>query len=232
MSSEKKTNYQVEAFERMLEGKGFTAKQLFLLSIEAAKEPFRTGLSNLNGPMGYALRRLYYKRKFKHLGKNCILDIGLKIISPENISVGEYTWIDRYAAIYSMFGEIKIGKRIHISPNCIINCGEEGVELEDYVGLSTGAHVYGHTQAPVKNMRMSGPMVPNRYKAVKEGKVRLLKDSFLGAYSLVMPGVTIGEGAVIGAHSIVTKDIPDWSIAVGCPAKVVGKRDKLDLPEL
>ncbi len=225
-------NYQKDAFERMLEGKGFTPQQLLRLSLDALKEPFLTGLNYLNGPAGFALRRLYYKTVMKSVGKNCIFDVGLKVINPKNISIGEYTWIDRYAALYGTFGEIKIGKRIHISPNCIISPGEMGLEIEDYVGLSTGCHVYGHTQAPVKNMRMSGPMVPERYKAVKEGKVRLLKDSFLGTYSIVLPGVTIGEGAVIGAHSIVNKDIPDWSIAVGCPAKVVGKRDKLDLPEL
>lgn len=227
-----KRNHQREAFERMLEGKGFTAGQLARLSIDALKEPFLTVLSHLNGPAGMALRRLYYKSVMKSVGKNVLFDVGLKVLCPENISIGEYTWIDRYAALYATFGEIKIGKRIHISPNCIISPGEMGLELEDYVGISTGCHVYGHTQAPVKNMRMSGPMIPERYKAVKEGKVRMLRDSFLGTYTIVLPGVTIGEGAVVGAHSVVTKDIPDWSIAVGCPAQVVGKRDKLDLPEL
>jgi acetyltransferase-like isoleucine patch superfamily enzyme len=227
-----KRNHQKEAFERMLEGKGFTAGQLLRLSVGAIKEPFLTILNHLNGPAGYALRRLYYKSNMRSVGKNCIFDVGLKILNPSEISIGEYTWIDRYSSLFATFGEIKIGKRIHISPYSVISPGEMGLELEDYVGISTGCHVYGHTQAPVNNMRMSGPMVPERYKAVKEGKVRMLKDSFLGAYTIVLPGVTIGEGAVIGAHSIVNRDIPDWSIAAGCPAKVIGQRDKLDLPEL
>lgn len=227
-----KKDHQIEAFERMLEGKSFTVKQLMMLSVDALFEPFLSIMSHLNGPAGYAIRRFYYKAKMNQVGKNCIFDVGLKVINPQNISIGEYTWIDRYAALYASFGELKIGKRIHISPYSIVSPGEMGIELEDYVGISTGCHIYGHTQAPVKNMRMSGPMVPNKYKAVKEGKVRMLKDSFLGAYTIVLPGVTIGEGAVIGAHSIVNKDIPNWSIAAGCPAKVISTRERLDLPDL
>lgn len=51
--------------------------------------------------------------------------------------------------------------------------------------------------------------------------VHICKGAHVGMGTIVMPGVTIGEGAIIGAGSIVTKDIPAWSVAVGCPAKVV-----------
>lgn len=53
------------------------------------------------------------------------------------------------------------------------------------------------------------------------GEVVLKKGCQLGIGSIIMPGVTIGEGAVIGSGAVVTKDIPDWCIAVGVPAKVV-----------
>ena len=54
----------------------------------------------------------------------------------------------------------------------------------------------------------------------------------LPKYSKALPGVTIGEGAVIGASSVVNKDIPPWSIAVGSPAKVIGTRDKVTVPDI
>ena len=57
-----------------------------------------------------------------------------------------------------------------------------------------------------------------RYKV---GKIHLNKGCMIGMESLIMPGVTIGEGAIIGAYSLVTKDIPEWTIASGCPAKVI-----------
>lgn len=55
----------------------------------------------------------------------------------------------------------------------------------------------------------------------KTGAIVIGKGCSVGTATLVMPGVKIGEGAIVGAGSLVTKDIPAWSIAVGCPAKVV-----------
>ena len=55
----------------------------------------------------------------------------------------------------------------------------------------------------------------------KVGKIRLCKGCSTGTGTLIMPGVTIGEGAIIGAGSLVTKDIPAWTVATGRPAKVV-----------
>ena len=51
--------------------------------------------------------------------------------------------------------------------------------------------------------------------------VTLKKGCQLGMGSIVMPGVTVGEGAIVGARSVVTKDIPAWTIAAGSPAKVI-----------
>ena len=51
--------------------------------------------------------------------------------------------------------------------------------------------------------------------------VHICKGVHIGMGSIIMPGVTIGEGAIIGAGAVVTKDIPAWTIAAGCPAKVI-----------
>ena len=58
-------------------------------------------------------------------------------------------------------------------------------------------------------------------KMVKEGKVILKKNCRIGSHSVIMPGVTVGENSIIGAFSFVNKDIPDNTIAVGVPAKVI-----------
>jgi acetyltransferase-like isoleucine patch superfamily enzyme len=55
----------------------------------------------------------------------------------------------------------------------------------------------------------------------KEGKVIIKDGAHIGIGAIIMPGVTIGKGAIIGAGSVVTKDIPDYSIALGSPAKVI-----------
>jgi acetyltransferase-like isoleucine patch superfamily enzyme len=55
----------------------------------------------------------------------------------------------------------------------------------------------------------------------KKGEIKLCKGCSTGTGSIIMPGVTIGEGAIVGAGSLVTKDIPAWTIATGRPAKVI-----------
>lgn len=225
-------NFQRRAFENMLEGGRMSVRQILGLGATALLDPLRLLINYTPGPAGYGIRRIYYGRVLKSLGRNCILDVGLRVDGGTNISVGEYTWIDAYTKLSAMFGPISIGRRIHISPFCVIGSGPEGIEIQDYVGLSTGCHIYGHTEMPKEGKRMSGPMIPWRFKAFGSGRVVLEKDSFLGAYSIVFPGVTIGEGAVVGANSIVTKDIPPWSIAVGTPARVIGKRDMVTVPDI
>ena len=224
-------DFRRHAFENMLENP-IPLKHKVRLGAYALLDPFRMVMDYMPGPAGYAIRRIIYGLMFKSMGKNCILDVGLIIVGARNITVGEYTWIDSYTRMTALFGPITVGKRIHISPFCVMLSGSEGIELHDYVGLSTGCHIYGHTEMPKDGKRMSGPMIPWRYKAFGSGRVILEKDSFLGAYSIVLPGVTIGEGAVIGASSIVNKDVPPWSIAVGAPAKVIGKRDKVTVPDI
>ena len=79
---------------------------------------------------------------------------------------------------------------------------------------------------------MSGPMIPWRYKSFFSGRVVLEKDSVLGANSVVLPGVTIGEGAVVCPGSIITRDVPPWVIAAGVPTKFIGKREKVTVPDI
>lgn len=68
--------------------------------------------------------------------------------------------------------------------------------------------------------------IPKYQDIIKYGKINVEKRTFIGARSIIMPGVTIGERCVIGAGSIVTSDIPDGCVAVGSPAKVIMKTEE------
>ena len=68
-------------------------------------------------------------------------------------------------------------------------------------------------------------MLPNK-KAQKKNGTIIKKGAYLGTHTVVLPGVTIGEYAIIGACSLVTKDVPAYSLAMGTPAKVVKKFPK------
>ena len=225
-------DFHRKTFEKMLEGKPIPLLRLIRMATTACFDPLRLFATHMPGPLGYGMRRFLFARTLKKVGKNCIFDVGLRIISGRNISVGEYTWIDAYTSLGALFGAISIGKRVHIAPHSIINAGIDGVEIQDYVAIGAGSQIYGHSEMPKEGKRMSGPMIPWRYKAYTSGKVTLKKDCFLGPRSIILPGVTVGEGAVVGAGSVINCDVAPWTIVFGTPARVIGKRESVTVPDI
>jgi len=105
---------------------------------------------------------------------------------------------------------MKIGKNCHISQKAIPDpLLPELIEFEDGSGCGIGAKLLTHNAMNINHGSFSF------------GPIKICKNARIGAYSLVLPGVTIGEGSIIGAHSVVADDIPPYSIAHGSPAKVV-----------
>ena len=109
----------------------------------------------------------------------------------KDVFVGSQVWID--AGHADLF---EIGDRSHLDARCIVLCHKR--DLSNYY-VGDDYHKLPYKTAPVK----------------------IGKGCSIGTDTLLMPGVTIGDGAIVGAGSLVTKDIPAWTIAIGRPAKVV-----------
>ncbi len=118
-----------------------------------------------------------------------------------------------------------VGKNVFIGDNVKVDAGHS-----DLIILEENAHVAGGCRLLCHQRDLSNYYVGDDYAKLpyKLGKVILKKGSLVGMNSFVMPGVTVGEGAIVGAGSMVTKDIPAWTIAVGRPAKVVKQIKKRD----
>ncbi|MBI5074991.1 MAG: acyltransferase [Nitrospirae bacterium] len=114
----------------------------------------------------------------------------------------KYNWLIQHK------DNLKLGYKTDIGAFTYINA-KHGVVIEDYVQL--GSHCSIYSISTIDN---------------KIGQVLLKKNCKIGSHSVIMPGVTVGENAVIGAFSFVNKNIPDNATAVGVPAKVVKKRKK------
>lgn len=162
--------------------------------------------------------------KFKFLGANVKIYELAKLIRPEVISIGEGTQIDDFALINGGRGII-LGRYNHICSFVSIVGGGELV-TGDYVGIAAGCRILTGTHHYGDGMRMVSN-VPREQQHIIVGKIVLGKDVFLGSNAIVYPNVTIGEGAMIGAGSLVDKDIPPWTINVGVPTRVVGERPKV-----
>ena len=114
----------------------------------------------------------------------------------------KYNWIVQHVDKFQLGYKTDIGSYTYINAKC-------GVIIEDFVQIGSNCSIY------------SVSTIDN-----KEGKVILKKNCKIGSHSVVMPGVTIGENAVVGAFSFVNKDIPDDVVAVGVPAKVIKRNNE------
>jgi acetyltransferase-like isoleucine patch superfamily enzyme len=116
--------------------------------------------------------------------------------------------------------KISIGKRVVIRPGTMLHADTRekgaGIIIEDDVLIGSGVHIYVDTH------RFDDPVVPiidQGFLASQE--VVLRKGCWIGANSIILPSVTIGANAVIGAGSVVTKNIPGGVLAAGNPAKII-----------
>lgn len=112
----------------------------------------------------------------------------------------------------------QVGKNVFIGSKVWIDSGHaDMIILEDHVHIAGECTILCH-QRNLRNYSIGDDYAKLGYRIEK---VHLKKGCLIGQRTMVMPGVTIGEGAIIGAYSLVTKDIPPWTIATGRPAKVV-----------
>ncbi|KQB41560.1 acyltransferase [Flavobacterium aquidurense] len=130
------------------------------------------------------------------LSKNVKLNYGV-VLQPGywEISVGENSIINHYSCLY---GDIKIGSNVMIAP---------------HVMLAGGYHNTSRIDIPIM-LQGDG----------SKGPIVIEDDVWIGANCVIMDGVTIGKGSVIGAGSVVTKDIQPYKIAFGNPAKIFKSR--------
>ena len=113
---------------------------------------------------------------------------------------------------------VKIGKKTHIARLVSFDDrNPELIEIGQGVAITTGVMILCHQRDLSKYKHgmyaMHCPFI--------EGKVIIKDGAHIGIGAIIMPGVTIGEGAIIGAGAVVTTNIPDYSVAVGVPAKVI-----------
>ena len=111
-----------------------------------------------------------------------------------------------------------VGKGVFIGDYVHVDCGHaDMITIEDSVSVASGVRLLCH-QRDFSNFCVGDDYMKLGY-VIKP--IILKKGCLVGMESFVMPGVTIGEGAIVGAGSLVTKDIPAWTIAAGRPAKVI-----------
>lgn len=170
-----------------------------------------------------AIERYYWILRTKCMGlksngkKSCIFK-PMQVDNPTGISLGDEVFVGHYSWLIGASSPADIG--LHIGNNCVIGhfahivatkqvIIEDGVLAADKVFITDCTHSYLDVNLPVSEQEIlfSGPV------SIGEG-------SWLGE-NVCVCGVSIGKHCVVGANSVVTKDLPDYCVAVGAPAKII-----------
>lgn len=170
-----------------------------------------------------SLKNLIARLKLKSCGKYLDISNKARLVNLKYVDIGDSFIMDEFAEICcnpinnEIVPSLVIGNNVHLSKHCCIGCSnkivlENDVRLAPYCHITDRNHVYTDVNIPIWRQTSESP-----------GPVIIGQQTWLGFGVQVMPGVSIGKHCVIAAGSIVTKDIPDYSVAIGSPAKVIKK---------
>jgi dTDP-4-amino-4,6-dideoxy-D-glucose acyltransferase len=166
---------------------------------------------------------------FASVGENVAIDSGARFYGAERISIGSNVRIDAFVILSAGAGGIVIGDHCHLSLGAAL-LGAARIEVGSFVNLSARTTVYSSNDDYLGHA-LTGPTVPERLRRVTHAPVTIADHVIVGAGSVLLPGVTIGRGAAVGALSLVKRDVAPLTIVAGSNATVVGQR-RADFLEL
>lgn len=161
---------------------------------------------------------------FRSLGERVSISRKASLYNPAAISVGDAVRIDDFCVLAGGSG-ISLGSYVHLGCFSAL-FGGAGIVMEDFSGLSARVLVYSESD-DYTGHSLTNPTLPPRFRPrLSRGKVVLGRHVIVGASSTLLPGVVLGEGAAVGAHSLVTKSCEAWWIYFGVPAKKLKRRSR------
>lgn len=194
------------------------------LSREQISEAFSQHVTGAS-PIDELMRRICLRALVKQFGSGVNIRKGVSVIHPETFEIGDGVFFGEQSIIQGRFdGRCVIGKGVWIGPQSYLDARD--LVLEDYVGWGPGAKVLGseHTGDPVD--------VPLIQTDLRIAPVRICAWADIGVNAIILPGVTVGRGAIVGAGAVVTQDVPDFARVAGVPARIIGWSKKQDAAKL
>ncbi len=138
-----------------------------------------------------------YLKSLPNHGTHVFFEGSLTYFSPENISIGNNVYINHNVDLIARNGKITIGNYVLVGP---------------FTYMTTANHDY------------TNPDLPMYFQQYTSSDITIEDDVWIGAKAVLLPGVTIGKGAIVGASAVVTKDVPPYAIVGGVPAKLLKYR--------
>lgn len=170
--------------------------------------PISSNIENLN----ISVRNPLIDKKYVEIGENCLINANFVFeIKEGKITIGDRTFIG--GGTFICIDEINIGRDVMFSWGCTV------------ADNNSHSHIWSERKNDVLLWKQG--IDENKIGAykdwsnVKRKKITIKDKAWIGFNCIILKGVTIGEGAIVGAGSVVTKDVPDWTIVAGNPAKII-----------
>lgn len=161
---------------------------------------------------------------FARVGEGSAVARNVTIIGLENIALGDQVRIDGYTTIIATGGTIRIGSSVHICSSCVLG-GRGGIDIGDYSSLSHGVKLLSAVD-DFSGERMTNSTLPAAVLGVQTAPIVIERFAPLGSGTVVLPGVTIGEGTAVQAMSLVAQTLPPWTVCAGNPAAPIKSRSR------
>lgn len=174
----------------------------------------------------------YYKKRLANIGKNSQIGQNFSIINPDGISIGDNfsggcdiaLWSWNAVNIKGDDCKLIIKNNVSITDRCVISAANR-IEIGN--GCLLGRDTFITDNSHGENISINELNIsPHERNIFSKGTVIIGDNVWTGKNVCIMPNVKIGNGAIIGANSVVTHNIPPYSVAVGSPAKVIKTIEK------
>lgn len=194
------------------------------------------------GALGLALRKVLYPKLLGACGRNVVFGQNVVLRHPHKIRIGDDVVVDDNCLLDAKGDAnqgISIGKGVFLGRNTILSCKNGDIEMGEAANLGFNCEVFSASKVTIGANALfaaycyviggdhdrSDAALPVSQQRRTSAGVRVGAGVWMGAGAKVMDGVSIGDDAIIGAGAVVRADVPDRSVAVGIPAKIVGTRD-------
>ncbi|MDZ7267386.1 MAG: acyltransferase [candidate division KSB1 bacterium] len=198
----------------------------------------------LPGALGLVLRSRLYPTLLGRTGRNVTFGCNVVLRHPRKIHLGDNVVIDDNVVLDAKGSDnqgLFIGNGVFVGRNTILSCKNGDILIDDHANLGFNCEIFSASRVHVgKNVLLAAyvylvggthtfarrdiPIIAQ--ERISHG-ITVGDNSWLGAHVVVFDGVTIGSECIIGAGAVVSRNVPDWQIAVGVPAKVVKDRREM-----
>lgn len=170
-----------------------------------------------------------YSHRFKCFGKGSVIMNVEQIMNPKFISIGYRTYFQNYITLTAYPQDVYSDVIIKIGDGCCFGAYNH-ITATNYIEIGdhclTGKWVTITDNAHGNTTMQDLQLAPGKRKMVSKGPVIIGKNVWIGDKATILPGVTIGEGAVIAANSVVSKNVPPFSVVGGIPARIIKQNQK------